>query len=283
MINLNNEPTLLFAGHHKSGSLMSHLVSGCFTGANKVDQHWCSELGGEVATYQKYRGTGSGRIVHFMRDLSSLVLSAYLYHKHTGERWSLALGSASAVLRDSVEHHFEYNDHESYTDYLLRSPFEKGVLAEMVRFQHGSKNNEAMIGDFRRDNGLDEIERALQTCKVNAASCITVCLEDFVEAYTDTWEKVFQFAGVIADQVRWQCVADHNLKGETGAPHSHVTHGMLSHAERMEILERIRRIDTDIMGGRMLQVSRDNPCSRFAENRNSTSSGDLFYEVERFV
>lgn len=64
-----------------------------------------------------------------MRDLPSLVLSAYLYHKHTGEDWSLALGSASGVLRGSVEHKFEYNDHESYTDYLLRSPVEKGVLA----------------------------------------------------------------------------------------------------------------------------------------------------------
>lgn len=175
---------IVFAAHHKTGSVLALHSSRCVGNVSiEVEQHMC---------HNSDHCQRTSRVVHFMRDLPSLVLSAYLYHKNTGEPWSRSNGSARVVLRGHPGHVFDYYDHESYTNYLLRAPVEKGVLAEMARFQHGSV--------LQQDQGLDEIKLALDTCKVAAANCMTVCLEEFAETYTDTWKKVFQFADVRADQ-----------------------------------------------------------------------------------
>eukprot|EP00747_Dinoflagellata_sp_TGD_P221925 gnl/TRDRNA2_/TRDRNA2_93694_c0_seq2.p1 gnl/TRDRNA2_/TRDRNA2_93694_c0~~gnl/TRDRNA2_/TRDRNA2_93694_c0_seq2.p1 ORF type:complete len:317 (+),score=43.29 gnl/TRDRNA2_/TRDRNA2_93694_c0_seq2:44-994(+) len=241
---------ITFATHHKTGTHLAVSTSHCwkrnggFGGNINVDAHW-----GKEGIEPPRKGV-EHTYVHFMRDLSELVVSGYLYHKQTIESWATKPRNVNftsfAYTKEAVE---------SYQDYLNRVSAEEGIHAEYMRFLHGSEKMDS------EDGGIAEMAHALGYCQANSQSCMTVCLPDFQKDYRGTWKTILGFLRLGADP---ECLAMGNQDAGGFYDDKHVTKNKVSEAERERLYSFVQQIDQDKGNGNLKALSQMNPCTKKA-------------------
>lgn len=255
-IDLLTDQLTIFASHHKTGSsVVGDILKYCLpTNATKQNMHWQPHP-------SPHR---SQRVVHFMRDLHSLAVSAYLYHKNTGERWSWANGSASEVCRKTGFAKVSAvlpRENESYTDFLSRVPDDVGMAAELFRLRRGVVFNKA-TSDINKDGALMEIDAALQACQQMASNCTTVCSEDVETRFNDTWEGVVSFMGLRQSAVNWSCLENYTYDKVAKRRPEHITSATVSQKRRESLKRLVEKLDDELLKGRISDLSKRNPCTQ---------------------
>lgn len=214
--------TLVFGVHHKTGTELAHHVSACFNSDFKhkeVKMFTCSSL------------RPNERAVHFTRNPINLALSAYLYHKTTGEDWTWKHGSAMRLLRKDLYSRRKVKGNEAYTQFLRRVPPRVGIRAEVFRLT-------AQGGEF------DQIKTGERNCG-RTKKCMEICLEDFTvssSSYDASWRKVVQFMGKHVTPKMYKCLSQEDLHKHT-VDKSHVTSNVLTEKLYDELRKMVWQID----------------------------------------
>lgn len=192
--------SVLFGAHHKTGTVMMEQVKTCLGKTHPeltvmVDEH----------IQGKHAIRNFTKVVHWVRNPFSVIVSSYLYHRDVGEEWGKEPGSAKTILKhlNLVEGEVDAKPKESYKDLLLRIPEEVGLHTEMRRFLKPLKEG---VGTLTGREAL-EISSAHVRCTGHYSKCMEVCLEPFVDgtmAYMSSWKTVMDFIGVcLDDEEEW--------------------------------------------------------------------------------
>jgi len=222
--------TLTLAAHHKTGSCLSGASAKCFASVfdYTLDSHW---KGGSLRPYE--------RLLHFVRNPTSLTLSAYLYHKDKGEDWSWERGSAGKILgEDRYLQQKLINTAESYTEFLRRVDARDGIRALIYHLNgRGGK----------RGGELAQMGNASESCQASSR-CMQVCLEEFTvssHSYDATWRKVMDFMGKPMTPEIYECLSKHDLHRYPQEESIHITSNKLPewkyHALRRLVVEMDRK------------------------------------------
>jgi len=226
--------TLIVAAHHKTGSSLSVSSSACFDSVfiYTLDSHW---KGGSLGADE--------RALHFVRNPTSLALSAYLYHKDTGEDWSWEPGSAWRLLgEDRFLQHLLINRTESYTEFLRRVDAQDGIRAQIY---HLNGRNGKLGGE------LTQIETADEYCQASSR-CMQACLEDFTvssSSYDATWRKVMDFMGKPMTPQIHECLSKHDLNRFPQDDSVHITSNSLPEWRYNALRKMVVEVDRKAFNG----------------------------------
>jgi len=229
---LGPKEMLIFGAHHKTGSSLTKEDSKCFDSSfrYRLDSHW---KGGPIRPHEK--------AVHFTRNPTSLALSAYLYHKETGEPWTLEPGSAGEHFgKDSFLQKFLINRRESYTDFLRRVDAKVGIRAEIRR----------VLG-----SELRQMEAAEELCEASSR-CMQICLEDFTvssRSYDASWRKVMDFIGERMTSHIQKCLSRHDLN-KNPKETSHVTSNSMSASKYTKLRNLAMEVDAKVFNSRLKKM-----------------------------
>jgi len=254
--------TLIFGVHHKAGTVLAQRASKCFNSSfnHNIDVHW---EGGQLRPDE--------RALHFTRDPISLALSAYIYHKETGEDWSLNPGGEMRRLaKDPYLRQFMINASEPYTDYLRRVDTRVGIRAEINRLTHAYAE-------------LHEMERADKFC-ATSSRCMQMCFEDFTvssSSYDASWRKVLNFMGTFLTPQMHTCLQKYDLNRHPVSS-GHVTSNRLTATRYDQLRNMVAGVDARAFGGRLKKMGEGRLycggyTSKFFHTRtgiNATDGGD---------
>lgn len=225
--------SLVFGVHHKTGTELATKAAGCFDplfNHKEVKMFTCTEL------------PANERAVHFTRNPINLALSAYLYHKATGEAWTWKAGSAKRLLDGDAYSAKYVRGNEAYTQFLRRVPHRTGIRAEMYRLtQAGSE--------------FDQIQTGMRNCH-RSSRCIEICLEDFTvssKSYDASWRKVVNFMGKGLTPKLENCLSKEDLHKHTGDKR-HVTSDTLPEALYNELRKMVWQVDSRSFNNRLRKL-----------------------------
>lgn len=226
--------TLVFGVHHKTGTELATHVSSCFTsefGDKEVKMFTCSSL------------RPNERAVHFTRNPVNLALSAYLYHKTTGEDWTWKHGSARELLSDDLYSRRKVKGNEAYTQFLRRVSPRAGIRAEVFRLLHKG-------GEF------DQILEGERNC-AKTKKCMEICLEDFTtssSSYDASWKRIVQFMGGRVTPKMYKCYSKEDLHKHQ-ADQQHVTSDVLPEKVYNELRKMVWEIDNLSFNSKLKKLS----------------------------
>jgi len=225
--------TLIFGTHHKTGTELAKAVSPCFESSFKITRNVHFE-GGVLSPHEK--------VLHLARNPISLTLSAYLYHKETGEPWTMVPGGPEmdkVVKADPYLRKFWKSNTECYTEFLRRVDTRVGIQAEMNRLGHSN-------------NTLNEMVKATRFCG-ERSRCMQLCLEDFTassSSYDASWRKVLDFLGEHVTPQMKQCLSKSDLNRNV-ADQDHVTSNRLSKSRYYQLRKIVAEVDAKAFNGRL--------------------------------
>jgi len=229
----HNAHTLVFGVHHKTGTELASHTACCFDSEfehKEVQMFTCSQL------------PRNEKAVHFTRNPISLALSAYLYHKTTGEAWTWKRGSAMRLLKKDVYSRRHVRGTESYTQFLRRVAPRVGVRSEIFRLTTKG-------GEF------DQIETGEKNCG-NTNRCIEICLEDFTvssKSYDSSWSRVVQFMGKHVTPKMYECLAKQDLHRHA-ADDGHVTSNVLPEKVYDQLRKMVWKVDNLSFNSRLKKL-----------------------------
>jgi len=183
---------VLFGVHHKTGTVMAEQVSGCLRQHHPelkihLQEHFVGE--NEIVNYSK--------VVHFVRNPFSLVVSSYLYHREVGEEKDLSVGSAKRKIDNRFMATFDVKalEDETYQHFLQRVPEEIGLHAELHRFIKANP----LKSNLSHGHELLQVEAAHKRCLSHSRRCIEVCMESFLRdtaTFEQAWYRVLLHLGI---------------------------------------------------------------------------------------
>lgn len=206
--------------------------------------------------------------VHFVRDPVAMVVSAYLYHRTSGENWlSVPDKHFGWVNRSRATAHY-YVKGESYQGFLNRVPQSVGVQAE---FQRSSTVLELML------------EQAWM-CSTRPFNCKQVCLEAFTassEGYNETWREILDFLHVPAHYL--DCISLYDLLN----PHyagKMADHGTSTSAEELaKMTQEVLELDQVQLNGMLSKGAASLDCDKISNLFQTTSSSDRRRIIEAYA
>jgi len=227
---------ILLAAHHKSGTELLSQASRCFDSSfdYTVDRHW---EGDRLDPHEK--------ALHLIRDPISLLLSAYMYHRATGEEWTRQPGGAWTRLKNDPFFHNMVLHDESYTAFLLRVDEVVGIRAEIHQLT----------------NEFIQIESAEKYCGVSSR-CLQMCLEDFTvssSSYDASWRKIFNFMGKQQTPEIYKCLSRSDLNrnlGPGGEHSSHITTNSISESKYNYLRNVAAELDAKVYNGRLKTLAK---------------------------
>lgn len=243
---LEGHNSLYLATHHKTGTELAHQAQECLSRVipTRFDPTFTASL-----VWHK-----NVRVIHFVRNGFSLLVSAYIYHKNVGEAWSKKKDSSSGVVEKIIklmngnrraaglrEGKDLNKKGESYTAFLQRVGTKIGVLAEMVR----------------SEEELDTIESTDKQCHSRSSMCMNVCMEQFTESshsYDATWEKIIKFGSVDGNHAKlMKCLRKSDLQRHPG---NHAGHrDTLGIQQVSDIIKQAKEYDTKYFKRRWGKIS----------------------------
>lgn len=237
---------VLFATHHKTGTLLAKQVSGCLNRHNlELEANVSNHYEGEATAQQEF-----GKILHLVRNPVSIIVSSFLYHRDKGERWGSWRGSAKSIVNTSFmgKGEIEVGDRETYKELLNRVSLENGLLIELRRFlrppsypgQESTFGHEAL-----------QMRAAHKACKESNGACLELCLEDFTRGTTSfnaSWQRALEHMGIdySAPQLMAfrRCVSQADVHGEQfKGHHEHMTANSVSPGYRAKLEHMVRKLD----------------------------------------
>merc|ERR1712113_684511 len=112
----------------------------------------------------------------------------------------------------------------------------------------------------------DEFEHALDYCHARGSECKTVCLEDFGHQYMETWQGILEFLQI--DNADWPCLLAQDVHSQkSNVEEQHVTSSLITDAQRRDMRELVVKIDREVIGSRLHQLSLKNPCTSTGSQR----------------
>jgi len=228
-----SQAKLVFGVHHKTGTELATHASGCFDSDfnhKEVKMFTCSQL------------APNEKAVHFTRNPINLALSAYLYHKTTGEDWTWKRGSAMELLRKDLYSRRHVQGNEAYTQFLRRVSARVGIRAETYRLT-------SQGGEF------DQIVTGEKNCG-RTEKCMEICLEDFTtssSSYDASWRKIATFMGTHVTPKMHSCLTKEDLHRHKVDP-SHVTSNVLSEKLYNEMRKMVWEVDNLSFNSRLKKL-----------------------------
>jgi len=227
---------ILLAAHHKTGTLFLSQASRCFDSSFDctADGHW---KGDRLDPHQK--------ALHLIRDPTSLVLSAYIYHRTTGEEWTRQAGRAWHILKHDPFFHTIVLHNESYTAFLRRVDEVVGVRAQIHQSTHE----------------FIEMESADKYCG-ESSRCLQMCLEDFTvssSSFDASWRKIFNFMGKQQTPEIYKCLSrsDLNRNLVPGRKDSaHITSHDISESKYNYLRSVAAELDAKVYNGRLKTMAK---------------------------
>lgn len=227
---------VILATHHKTGTMLVYQATRCFDSSFNytLDFHW---KGDPLGPHEK--------VLHLIRDPISIALSAYLYHKETGEDWSFRPGGAWLKLgKDKFLRKWIHDRSESYTDFLRRVNVHVGIRAEIT---HSTA-------------GFLEMENAAKSCGVSRG-CMQMCLEEFTmsaSSFDASWRKVLNFAGQQGTPEMYKCLArgDLNRNPAKSGRASHITSNSLPAGMYDFLRHVVLELDTFVFHGMLTHMAK---------------------------
>lgn len=240
----SSSTAVLFAAHHKTGTLLAKEVAACLNHHGQLFVNVSNHYEGEDAT-QNFT-----KIVHFVRNPVSVIVSSFLYHRDKGERWGNWHGSAKSIVNNSFmgKDEIEIGDRETYKELLNRVTTERGLLIEIRRFLRppSYSGQASMFG-----HEALQMRAAHNSCLQRGRTCVAVCLEDFMRnssSFNASWSKALEHIGVNLDapdraKLR-ECVARADVHSGTFAGHEeHVTENAVTPAGHAKLERLVRELD----------------------------------------
>jgi len=225
---------ILLAAHHKTGTLFLSQASRCFDSSFDctADGHW---KGDRLDPHQK--------ALHLIRDPTSLVLSAYIYHRTTGEEWTRQAGRAWHILKHDPFFHTIVLHNESYTAFLRRVDEVVGVRAQILQ----------STGEFR------QMESAEKYCG-ESSQCIQMCIEDFTvssSSYDASWRTIFHFMGKPQTPEIYECLSRSDLnRNQKRNDSAHVTSHAISESKYIYLRSVAAELDAKVYNGRLKTMAK---------------------------
>lgn len=261
--------SVAFASHHKTGTVLMRQAQKCL-----VEEHEGLVL--ETFSHWSDKGVFQNhtKVVHWARNPFDMVVSAYLYHRDTGEDWCTSRGSAREIVgRFSNEELAPAGisnapgsttwppEEESYLELLRRIPTKRGLQLELLRFLrpvNPIKPNE-LVGK----SGM-ELRTAYEACAAEPKRCRTVCLESFTtdsKLFMTSWRRVLRYIGVCLnsaaeDRLR-DCLRRADITAGTHPPR--VSLHMTRNNEKIDYIalgEMVRKFDHQFHGGAVADLER---------------------------
>jgi len=225
---------ILLASHHKTGTELLKMASHCFGPYfdYTLDRHWA---GDPLDPHQT--------ALHLIRDPTSLLLSAYMYHQTIGEDWTWEPGGASHILKKDPFFLKMVLHNESYTAFLQRVDEVVGIRAQM----------------FQSTHEFNQIESAVKYCGVSSR-CLQMCLEDFTvstSSYEASWRKIFNFMGKHLTPEIYTCLSIQDLN-RPGDKHNrtHVTSNRISESKYNHLRKVAAELDAKVFNGRLKTLAK---------------------------
>jgi len=189
---INNEKTgILFVAHHKTGSSLAKALMRLLR--TNIDKE-TTELVHVWNWYwewhlQSYTSLGNKKIVHFVRDPMSQIVSAYNYHMLGSESWEF-----SWKLRTPYERKVLNCSEQSpvFVDCLRSKNMHDGLITQvLMNMYYPTRKNfvnflPAMVLEYQSFELLPEL-------------AMNVCLEEFESDFEGTLTKICNFIGICGD------------------------------------------------------------------------------------
>lgn len=237
-------PKVLFATHHKTGTLLAKQVSACLLRHNvSIEVEVSNHYEGEAET-KKF-----AKVVHMVRNPVSVIVSSYLYHRDKGEKWGNWHGSAKSIVNNSFmgKGDFQVGDRETYKELLNRVSTERGLLTELRRFLR-PPSYPGQVSLFGHE--ALQMNAAHKSCS-EKKTCVEICLEDFMRSsasFNASWRKALGHMGVDIEAPALAalrgCVSHADVNGKEFRGHEeHRTSSALTPAARAKLERVVRELD----------------------------------------
>lgn len=241
----------LMTTFHRTGTALTSQAVKCLAGANVTVDH--ASHGVDMDTMDKY-----SKITMLVRNPFVTIASRYIYHRDTGEKWTLSPGTALHLLNVSSrclhETHMEPDRDESYTHFLRRLPWQLGVLNELCVF---------------RAHAYNQMKIAKTACHLQKHKCTSFCIERFMGGsgqYRQAWLRLWRALDLdpLTANPDFDCFQRSDLTNPSFVGHQeHVTMNKLvgKDISREDLVEYLRYADPSTIGPSIASLERIMGCS----------------------